>query len=468
MNKKIIKALIILFLTIGINLLLTNVSNAALSISTSKYTVSPGESFSVTVSVSGDEAGAINLSASNGTLSSSYVDLMTQSSVTVSCTAGNAGTVSIYASGKVANYSTETEVQQSVSKSVTVQEPVQSSNNTSGSSGNSSSTSGNTSTTTTNSRPSTSSTNTTAKPEEVKKSSDATLKSLVIEGQELYPEFSTTVNEYNVKVANDITSIKISPTVNDSKAKYALDGVYENLEVGENTASVVVTAEDGSTMRYVIRINRARENLSLGTLKISYINELGEIVDITPEIEEELYEYSLNDLPYYVSRLDFEVISNLKEAQIEILGNEELQEGENIITITITMPSESEEVEDEVLTYKFTVNKEAEPKATLIGKIQKWFKGITGTIGTWFNQNKFLIVVGALVLCSITLGGLVVYLIFDYKKYKKLLEKVAQITKMNAENAVEGELNAIPETTDNIEIKENIVDEKVKQKGRHF
>lgn len=467
MNKKIIKALIVLFLTIGINLLLTNVSNAALSISTSKYTVSPGETFSVTVSVSGDEAGAINLSASNGTLSSSYVDLMTQSSVTISCTAGSTGTVSIYASGKVANYSTETEVQQSVSKSVTVQEPVQSSNNTSGSSGNSSSSSGNSSTTTNNSKPSTS-TSTTAKPEEVKKSSDATLKSLVIEGQELYPEFSTTVNEYNVKVANDITSIKISPTVNDSKAKYALDGVYENLEVGENTASVVVTAEDGSTMRYVIRINRARENLSLGTLKISYINELGEIVDITPEIEEELYEYSLNDLPYYVSRLDFEVISNLKEAQIEILGNEELQEGENTITITITMPSESEEVEDEVLTYKFTVNKEAEPKTTLIGKIQNWFKGITGTIGEWIDNNLYLIVVGALVLCSIALVGLTVYLIIDYKKYRKLLEKVAQITRMNTENVVKNETNVITESAENIEIKEDIVEEETKQKGRHF
>jgi len=466
MNRKIIKILIILFMTIGINIILTNVSNATLSISTSKSIVSPGESFSVTVSVSSNEAGAINLSASNGTLSSSYVDLMSQSSVTISCTAGSSGTVSIYGSGKVANYNTETEGQQSASKSVTIQAPITPSNNTSGGGSSSSGESGNTTTrpntTTTTPKPNTT---TTTKPEEKPKSNDATLKSLAVEGLELYPEFNSGVNEYNVKVTNEITSVNVISEVNNSKASSKLEGTPESIEVGENIINVLVTAEDGSTNKYIIKINRERESLSLKTLNISYVDELGNTIELTPEILKEVFEYNIEDIPYYISKLDIEVSSNLEEAKIEIIGNEELTEGENIITVRITMPSESEEEADEVLTYTFTVNKETAPKVTFIGKINNWFKGITGAVGSWINENQYKIVMGSLMLCSGALGGLTVYLIMDYKKYKELLEKVAEITRINTANSN----NVQTENVDNTNInKEEIAEETAKQKGRHF
>ena len=69
MKNKIIKFLVTLGLAIAINVALTTISNANLSITTSKSTVSPGETFSITVSVSSDEAGEATLNASNGTLS---------------------------------------------------------------------------------------------------------------------------------------------------------------------------------------------------------------------------------------------------------------------------------------------------------------------------------------------------------------------------------------------------------------
>lgn len=481
MSRSFIKISIILFIVIGLNLLLAHVSNAALSISTSKSTVSPGESFSVTVSVSSNEAGAINLSVSNGTLSSSYVDLMSQSSVTITCTAGSSGTVSIYGSGKVANYNTETEGQQSASKSVTIQAPVTPSNNTSGggssssygnsgtssSSGSSSSGSGSsTPKPSTNTKP-----NNTTKPEEVKKSNDATLKSLQVEGLELYPEFNAGVKEYNVKVTNDVTAVKIIPEVNDSKASFTLEGIYENLAVGENTAGVLVTAEDGSTNRYIIKINRERESLKLNALKISYIDELGNEVVLTPVITEEVFKYTLNNIPYYIDALNIDVLSNLEDAKIEIIGNQELAEGENKIIVKITMPAESEELEDEVLEYSFTVNKEMAPKLTLLGKIQNWFKGITGTVGAWVNENQYKIVIGSLMLCSGALGGLSVYLAFAYKKYRLLVQKIAEVTRINTANAnsIQPEVIAQKESINNINSKEEEIEEETaKQRGRHF
>ncbi len=123
MNKKIFKSILLIGVIIITSLLLTTVSNATLTISTSKSTVSPGESFNVTVSVGSNEAGAINLSASNGTLSQTYVDLMSQSSLTISCVAGSSGTITISGSGLVANYASETEGTQKASKSVIIKQP---------------------------------------------------------------------------------------------------------------------------------------------------------------------------------------------------------------------------------------------------------------------------------------------------------------------------------------------------------
>lgn len=476
MKKKTIKILLTLISAIVLYLLLTTTSQAALSISTSKSTVSPGESFSVTVSVSSNEAGAINLSVSNGRLSSSYVDLMSQSSVTISCTAGNSGTVSISASGKVANYNTETEGQQSASKTVQIVTPVTPVNPSNG--GNSSSNNNN------NSRPNTNnnsnSNNNNNKPE-TQKSSDSTLKSLTIEGCELYPEFSPETKEYSVKVGNDVTSVNIVATANDSKASCKLEGVYQDLAIGENTATVVVTAEDGSTNRYIIKITRGREALKLVTLKISYKDSEGNIKELklNPELSEEIFEYKLEDLSYLISKLDVEVIANLEDAKIEITGNEKLSEGENIITITITMPAESEELEDEVLTYKIVVNKEKEPVVTPIGKIKNWFKGITGTISTWVNENLYGIVVGSLMLCSACMGGITVYLVIEYKKYRLLMQKIAEITRMNNTNSVPvsqtiNSLNIQNSENENLkgnnksEEIENKEEETQKNRGKHF
>lgn len=476
MKKKTIKILLILISAIVLYLLLTTTSQAALSISTSKSTVSPGESFSVTVSVSSNEAGAINLSVSNGRLSSNYVDLMSQSSVTISCTAGNSGTVSISASGKVANYNTETEGQQSASKTVQIVTPVTPVNPSNG--GNNSSNNNN------NSKPNTNnnsnSNNNNNKPE-TQKSSDSTLKSLTIEGCELYPEFSPETKEYSVKVGNDVTSVNIVATANDSKASCKLEGVYQELAIGENTATVVVTAEDGSTNRYIIKITRGREALKLVTLKISYKDSEGNIKELklNPELSEEIFEYKLEDLSYLISKLDVEVIANLEDAKIEITGNEKLSEGENIITITITMPAESEELEDEVLTYKIVVNKEKEPVVTPIGKIKNWFKGITGTISTWVNENLYGIVVGSLMLCSACMGGITVYLVIEYKKYRLLMQKIAEITRMNNTNSVPvsqtiNSLNIQNSKNENLkgnnksEEIENKEEETQKNRGKHF
>lgn len=458
---------ILLFLIIFLIVFSSKVLAASISVGPSKSSVSPGESFSVSVNANG-ATGKVSVSVSNGSASKNSLWLEPAESITV--TAGSSGTVRISVTATDMSDASGNEVFPSGSASVNIvvpQSPPSSSVGTSSSGNSGSSNSGGSSSSGSSSTSNNQKPNTTTKPDEVKKSSDSTLKNLSIEGQELYPEFNPATKEYNVKVPNDITSVKIIPELNDSKASFILEGTYENLVVGENIAGVATTAEDGSTNRYIIKINRERESLKLQTLKISYVNELGNEVVLTPELVEGTFEYILENIPYYIEELDIEVLSNLENAKIEIIGNKKLAEEENVIIAKITMPSESEEVEDEILEYSFIVNKEKAPKITFIGKIQNLFNGITGTIGVWYIKNQFKIVFGALVLCSVTLGGLSVYLAFAYKKYRLLVKKVAEITRINTIDNIKSETVAENVNNLNLETKE-IEDETTEHKGRHF
>lgn len=87
-------------------------------------------------------------------------------------------------------------------------------------------------------------------------SSDATLKSLSVSPGKLSPSFSSSRTEYEVSVANSVTSIAVSAKTNHSAAKYSVSG-NTKLSVGNNTVKVRVAAENGSTKTYTITVKRA-------------------------------------------------------------------------------------------------------------------------------------------------------------------------------------------------------------------
>ena len=477
------KILLISLIFIGIILLSTNVQAASASISASKTSATAGDSVTINVSVN---AAAWNLRVSgNGISGDSIVgydsdgnNVSTSRSFTLNTS--SAGTYTITLSGDVTDGVTEANSPVSKSVTVTVTPPAAPSSSSGGGSSSSSSSSSSSGSRSSSSSSSNTSTNSQKQKEEEKKSSDATLKDLIVEEYDLYPEFDAGTKEYNVKVPNDVTSIKIVPTVNDSKAKFDIEGNADELEVGENEFIIKVTAENGEENEYKIIVTREREPLTVTSIKLTYIDEEGNTQEIifTPEFDPEIKRYEVANLSYLISKLDIEVLANLEDAVIEITGNEELQEGENLITITVTMPSETEE-EDEVVTYEFVVNKEPEPKLSLFGRIKKWFKGLTGTIGTWFDNNKYTIVNYSLVFCSVAMIGLTIYLVIDYKKYRKLIEKVAEISKINNNNeefvTETGEVDSRNiSNNEEIVIQEEVEPEEEKEekdtrpRGRHF
>lgn len=480
--KTKIKSIVFAVFMLAIIAISSKVQAASANIGATKTTATVGDSVTITVNIN---AAAWNLKVTgNGVSGGSIVGydpdgVNTSTSKTYALNTASAGTYTIYLTGDVTDGSTDVNSGVSTSVTVTVKNPepvtpsnpptntggssTGSSSNNSGSSNNKPSTGGssNSNTGSSNNKP-------TTKPEEEKKSNDATLKSLVVEGYELYPEFNANTREYNVTVTNDITKVTILPTVNHQKASYKIQGIEEELQVGKNVVTIVVTAEDGTTGNYIVNVNRQREGLNVTSIKVSYLDEAGTKKELllNPTFAVDIFEYTLEDISYLVSKLDIEVIANLEEATIEILGNENLVEGSNTITITVTMPSESEELEDEVLKYTIIVNKQKEPVLTLMGRIKNWFNGITGTVGAWYGENQYNIIMGALIVCVVSLIGLSIYMVIDYKKYRLIVEKIAEITRIN--NAT------ITKANESINAQEQVIENKEKDleekndKGRHF
>lgn len=450
MNKKILKSIIIIGIIGIITLILTNTSDAAsLSVKASKSSVSPGESFTVTVTLS-DAAGPVSATVSGGS-GSLAKEWLENSSKSFTCTAGSSGTVTITASGTVGDFATGNDVTVRNSTSVTIVVPTpqseptpapKPSNNTSNNNSSGNSSNNNTSKT-------------------VKKSDNSNLSSIQIAEGVISPEFSKTVKEYTVNVPYEVTKLSIAATPEHSKGTVTING-NDELKVGENLIEIIVTAEDSSTDKYTIKAIRAKQELSLQTLSIYYVNENGEKVELKldPQFSFDVYSYSVNDiLAHTIQSLSVEAKANAENAKVEIVGNDELKSGTNEITIKISVTDEAGLEEQK--TYTIKVQKEEEPvvvELTTMQKVQNFFGGFGSGITKWVSSNFDKIITGMLLISTSAFVGLTIYFACDYKNYQKLLAKLASYNKENlmerANVALKPE-NSTVEEVQNIEEKED-------------
>lgn len=218
---------------------------------------------------------------------------------------------------------------------------------------------------------------TTTKPEEEKKSDNAYLKSLTVENQELIPAFNKETTSYTMQVSNDITELDIKAEAEDEKATVEIQG-NKDLKDGENTVTVSVNAEDNTIKIYEIKVTKSEKTeLGLKTLTI-------EGTDITDDFKPEVYEYKIDIED--VEKLKIEAIPNDEKAVVEILGNEDLQEGENTITIIVSSQDGSKKV-----TYQITANK----------TIEKQVSATVEETNQLFPKMYFYIALGVVVLLAL-------------------------------------------------------------------
>ncbi len=87
-------------------------------------------------------------------------------------------------------------------------------------------------------------------------SSNAHLKSLSVTPGTLSPEFSPEVTNYTINVSDDVDTVSVACSVEETTSKVIEAGGFKRLQQGSNSAHVTVQAEDGSKLTYNFTINR--------------------------------------------------------------------------------------------------------------------------------------------------------------------------------------------------------------------
>lgn len=209
----------------------------------------------------------------------------------------------------------------------------------------------------------------------VSKSNNANLSNLGIKPND-FKGFKASKTSYDVTVPNDIEKVTVYATAQDNKAKIK-GNESQKLKVGKNVLNVVVTAEDGTQKTYTINVTReeakeennqtsenttntastTNETSSENTTETQSENnsDLKKLsikgYNLTPEFSPNIYEYKV-DVNGDVSSLDIETEGASHSVSVDIVGNENLAEGENTITVLVY----NEETKQNS-TYQITVNK---------------------------------------------------------------------------------------------------------------
>ena len=186
------------------------------------------------------------------------------------------------------------------------------------------------------------------------KSSNANLSNLGIKPND-FSGFTPNKTEYDVTVTDDVDSIQIYATLQDSKAKILGTGT-KDLNYGLNEFTITVTAEDGTTKDYILNITRGGEEENTENVSEEYLgNGLASLnienLELSPSFDTNIYEYTVK---YIGEKTNLDITAEATDPYylVEVTGNEDLQEGENLITILVSDPDG-----ENIATYQVTVNK---------------------------------------------------------------------------------------------------------------
>ena len=334
-NKVIFIGMIVCIIILFSN----SVSAASFSVSASTQTAQPGQNVTITINCS-ELYGRFNLSATNADLSQSSI-FSQGSNVSVTATVGSSGIAQIIVTAVDVVDSSENPVStspQSCSINIAATSTPSSSNNNDNDDENLPTASSGETTTTV-------------------KSSNNYLTSLTVSTGNI--SFNRKTTKYTINVPETTENITVTGTAEHAKATVQGNGTVA-LKKGSNTINIVVTAENGSARTYTLTVVRdgeeeikeetveeeqTSENVTgLTSLVLKGVKDNGEIVDIalTPEFSKDIFYYEC-EIPEGITFIDVESESDILDAIVEVTGNENLVDGENLINILITYMDENGE-----------------------------------------------------------------------------------------------------------------------------
>ena len=190
------------------------------------------------------------------------------------------------------------------------------------------------------------------------------------------------------------------------------------LDTGYKTTRRIISTKEGEeTPPNVIEEPTEEEKVILKSLSLKGVNR-EEKVDFTlePEFSSEVYEYTLN-IPKEqndITKLEIEAIADKEEFTVEITGNENLVDGENIVTIIVKSKDGEKTTE-----YKIKVNKEAKVVEAVTTPV------LDETPSTGEDNSKEMIKIAIVGFVTLIAVAGIAFAIIEYKYGKKKEEKAS-------------------------------------------
>ena len=227
-------------------------------------------------------------------------------------------------------------------------------------------------------------------------SSNNYLKNIQVNIGTLSPEFYRETFEYTVdNIIED--DIEITAEAEDEKAIVNGTGTIA-LVGGENRINIEVVAENQQTRTYTVIVNKLEDvtdsEARLQTLEIQTIDEDNMFQDLDIGFNKEILDYE-TDVEDNITDLSVSATVDREGIIVDVSGDKNLKEGENIVTITLT------ESESKKTTYTIKVNRKA--------------KEIVEISSNKVNSNQIL----AGVILSILTIGLIIIAVTTHIKITK-------------------------------------------------
>lgn len=311
---------------------------------------------------------------------------------------------------------------------------------------------------------------------ETKKSNNANLKTLGVTPKQYdFSGFSKNKTEYSVTVPANVNSLTVVAKAEDSKAKVNVSG-NSGFETGSNNKiTIKVTAEDGTTKTYTIKVTKlATEEEKPGNLidEELYLNSLSITgIELSPAFSKDVFSYTATLNDESINEVTVNAKANNSKAKVEITGNKNLLIGENTINIVLTLDGKTEQV-----VYQIVLNK--------IGNTEEETIETNIEVPTQYTNDskiKLYILIPILVVILIIVA-IVVLIVLIVKENKKLategndnIDKQDDDKTSKAEeyNVFENDVNEFKGQSVEYSSNDNMLDNKEntikqnKKKGKH-
>lgn len=218
------------------------------------------------------------------------------------------------------------------------------------------------------------------------KSTNSYLASFTVAGHTLTPAFNKNTNNYTLNVSNDVTSVNVSAACEDAKATLSWQSGHagvNNLNVGDNRITARCTSESGEGRNYILTVKRAAPAQVLSDdATLSALNVDG--YTISPAFSSSVTSYNVN-VPFEATSVKVNATKNHNKANVVIKGMDNLQVGNNVITVEVTAENGAKK--------SYTINVTREEKQENPPELDKdsTLKGLTvntGTLSPAFNSNN--------------------------------------------------------------------------------